>query len=54
MPLIVAKSNQHYGTMLALLTLLGDPAIEFAIPYYPDFVIKSTNISINPNNPIVR
>ncbi len=50
----VAKSSQNYGTMTALLTLLGDPAIELAIPYKPDFVIKSSDISIDPTNPLVN
>lgn len=50
----IAKSNQSYGTMTALLTLLGDPAIELAIPKKPDFAIKSSNISINPTNPLVN
>ncbi len=50
----IAKSNQNYGTMTALLVLLGDPAIELAIPKKPDFVIKSSNISINPTNPLVN
>jgi hypothetical protein len=50
----VAKSNPVYGTMTALLTLLGDPAIELSLPYYPDFVVKSSNISISPVNPLVN
>jgi hypothetical protein len=50
----IAKSNQNYGTMTALLTLLGDPAIELAIPKKPDFVIRSSNISISPTNPLVN
>ena len=50
----IAKSNQNYGTMTALLTLLGDPAIELAIPKKSDFVIKSSNISISPTNPLVN
>ncbi|MBK7629695.1 MAG: hypothetical protein IPJ23_03075 [Ignavibacteriales bacterium] len=52
--ILVAKSNQAYGTMLALLTLLGDPAIELAIPFDPDFVVKPADISINPNYPIFK
>ena len=49
----IAKSNQNYGTMTALLTLLGDPAIELAIPKKSDFVMRSSNISISPTNPLV-
>ena len=50
----VAKSNQAYGTMIALLTLLGDPALELSLPYYPDFSIKPSSITITPYNPIVE
>lgn len=50
--ILKAKTNLGYGTMVDLLTLLGDPALELAIPYYPDFAIKSSDISITPRNPI--
>ena len=50
----IAKSNQNYGIMTSLLVLLGDPAIELAIPKKPDFVIKPSNISITPANPLVN
>lgn len=42
-----------YGTQIALLTLLGDPLLQLAIPDKPDFQIRSTDISINPINPVV-
>lgn len=50
--ILKTKTNLGYGTMVDLLTLLGDPALELAVPYYPDFAIKSTDISITPRNPI--
>ncbi|MFZ1520409.1 MAG: C25 family cysteine peptidase, partial [Ignavibacteriaceae bacterium] len=49
-----SKNNQAYGSMISLLTLLGDPAIELTLPYKPDFVIKPSSISIEPNNPLVN
>ncbi len=49
-----AKTNPSYGTMTALLTLLGDPALELALPYKPDFVIKLSDIKIDPANPLVN
>jgi hypothetical protein len=49
-----AKSNQAYGTMIALLTLLGDPALELAFPYTPDFVVKPSDITIDPINPLIN
>lgn len=49
-----AKSYQQYGTMIALLTLLGDPALELTIPKNPDFVVKTSDITINPPNPIIE
>ncbi|MDT3696523.1 MAG: C25 family cysteine peptidase [Ignavibacterium sp.] len=49
-----AKLNQSYGAMIALLTLLGDPALELALPDKPDFVIKSSDIKIDPTNPLVN
>ena len=36
-----------------LLTYLGDPALRLALPDKPDFEIKSSDISISPENPIV-
>lgn len=48
-----AKSNQAYGTMIALLTLLGDPALELALPSTPDFVIKPSDITIDPPSPLI-
>jgi hypothetical protein len=49
-----AKSNQQYASMIPILTLLGDPALELAIPYYPDFVLKPSDITFSKENPIVN
>ena len=51
--ILKSKSFSGYGTMIALLTLLGDPALELALPYTADFVVNSSSISINPINPII-
>lgn len=42
-----------YATQINLLTYLGDPVLKLALPNYPDFEIKSNNISLIPENPIV-
>ncbi|MBK7497648.1 MAG: hypothetical protein IPI19_00725 [Ignavibacteriales bacterium] len=52
--ILKAKTRPEYGTMLALLTLLGDPAIELALPYSADFVINANSISIEPINPLIN
>ncbi|MCZ2267328.1 MAG: C25 family cysteine peptidase [Ignavibacteriales bacterium] len=52
--ILKAKTNPQFGTMLALLTLLGDPALELALPKNPDFVIKPSYISIDPGNPLIN
>ena len=49
-----AKADLRFSSMTPVLTLLGDPALELALPYKPDFVIKSSNININPKNPLVN
>ena len=46
-------SGGVYGTQINLLTYLGDPVMKLALPNKPDFEIKSNNITINPENPIV-
>ncbi|MCS7053700.1 MAG: C25 family cysteine peptidase [Ignavibacterium sp.] len=52
--ILVAKANPAYGTMTQVLTLLGDPAQRLALPEYPDFVVRSSDISISPRNPLVN
>jgi hypothetical protein len=42
-----------YGIQLALLTYLGDPVLKMALPEYPDFVIKSSDILLTPENPLL-
>lgn len=37
---------------IALLTYLGDPALELALPKKPDFYINEGSISVNPQNPV--
>lgn len=39
--------------MVAQLSYLGDPAIDLVIPNYPDFVVSSSDITIQPINPLV-
>jgi hypothetical protein len=39
---------------LALLSLLGDPALELALPKKPDFRIKNEGITIDPLFPLVN
>ncbi|MCW8804484.1 MAG: C25 family cysteine peptidase, partial [Ignavibacteriaceae bacterium] len=42
-----------YGTQINLLTYLGDPVMKLALPDYPDFEIKSSDINLIPENPLV-
>lgn len=53
--IMAAKSGFLGGTfdqMLAQLSYLGDPAIELNLPNTPDFAIRSSDISISPQNPL--
>jgi hypothetical protein len=56
--LAALKANQSVpvssfiASQISALTLLGDPALELAFPKYPDFEIKSADISIEPINPL--
>lgn len=47
-------SGGFFDQMIAQLSYLGDPAIELTIPKYPDFQINSSDISIQPINPLVN
>jgi hypothetical protein len=38
---------------IAMLTYLGDPGLELALPKYPDFAVSSPDISISPGSPVV-
>jgi Peptidase family C25/Propeptide_C25/CARDB len=42
-----------YGTQVALLSYLGDPALRIAMPILPDFVVTSSDITISPENPVL-
>jgi hypothetical protein len=42
-----------YATQLNLLTYLGDPVLKLAMPNYPDFELKSNDITLNPASPLV-
>uniref|UniRef100_A0A832DH05 Gingipain domain-containing protein n=1 Tax=Ignavibacterium album TaxID=591197 RepID=A0A832DH05_9BACT len=56
--LLKAKQNVpsvgFYESQIALQTLLGEPLTKLAIPEYPDFSIKSNNISLSKENPLVN
>jgi hypothetical protein len=39
---------------IAVLTLLGDPALELALPDLPDFQVTSSSISLNPSYPVIN
>ncbi len=43
-----------YGQQIALLTYLGDPGMKLALPDKPDFVIKSSDIKLSRQNPLVN
>jgi hypothetical protein len=47
-------STGLYETQVALLSLLGDPALELALPKHPDFIVNSENITIDPEDPLVN
>ena len=46
-------SGGVYGTQINLLTYLGDPVMRLDLPDKPDFEIKSNDITINPENPLI-
>ncbi len=45
------SSNTFTSDHIALLTLLGDPALELALPKNPDFSVKPEDIVISPQFP---
>ena len=45
------SSNEFTQDHIALLTLLGDPALELALPKEPDFSVKPEDIIVSPQNP---
>ena len=57
--LLYSKTNytnlsQYRKDHIALLTLLGDPALDLALPEKPDFSINPSSISISPEFPVIN
>ena len=51
----ILNAKSHVGgfiDMIAQLTYFGDPALELALPKYPDFEVQSSDISIIPESPL--
>ncbi len=48
----LTSSGSSFNSMIPQISYLGDPAIELAIPKNPDFEIKSSDITIFPQNPL--
>ncbi len=46
-------SGGFYGLQLNVLTYLGDPVLKLALPEHPDFKIKSNDISLIPEDPLL-
>jgi hypothetical protein len=49
-----SSTDSQTSDHLALLSLLGDPALELALPKKPDFRIKSDGITIDPLFPLIN
>ena len=47
----LGSGGSYRDSQIALLTLLGDPVLKLALPNYPDFQLKSSDISLEPNSP---
>ncbi len=47
-----ALNSNGFDSMIPQICYLGDPALELVIPKLPDFEIKSSDISISPENPL--
>lgn len=47
-------SGGYYGQQITLLTYLGDPGLNLALPDKPDFVIKPSDITLSKQNPLVN
>ncbi len=48
----LASNGIGFSSMIPQITYLGDPAVELAIPKAPDFEVKSSDITISPQNPL--
>lgn len=46
-------SGGIYGDQINLQTYLGDPVMKLTLPNFPDFAIKSEDISLIPENPLI-
>ncbi len=51
---LVGGSGGFYNSQIALLTLLGEPLLKLCLPDKPDFLVQSSNITVEPNNPLVN
>ena len=47
-------SGGYYASQIALLTYLGDPVMKIALPTLPDFLVKSGDITISPEQPLAN
>ena len=47
-----ASTDSYVVSQIDLLTLLGDPAIELAIPKTADFQVGSNDFTVSPSNPV--
>lgn len=50
----ILPEGGFYSDQISLLTLLGDPLLELAIPDKPDFNITSSDIIITPSTPVIN
>ncbi len=46
-------SSGLYGLQINLLTYLGDPVMKITLPDYPDFEMRSNDISLVPESPLL-
>jgi hypothetical protein len=46
-------SGGLYGIQINMLTYLGDPVLKLALPNHPDFEIKSNDITLIPESPLI-
>jgi hypothetical protein len=48
----IRSFSPYISSQISLLTLLGDPAIELAIPKTADFQASSDDFTVSPSNPV--
>ncbi len=51
---IFSSPDPYTASQVALATLLGDPALTLALPTSPDFLVKSSDIAIIPESPLIN